>query len=99
MEITEYLTQKYIKCGLLTPDGKKTLGPEDFDPYIYPSEGYIPKCSRCVDDLDRLKIHTTHHPEKKFKRNCTRHCLWYDYFTARMDIYLVNHGLERLHIH
>lgn len=97
MDVTEYLTKKYVQIGLLTLDGKKTTTGK-FDPNIYPSEGYIPKCSRCVDDLDRLKIHVKEHPEKRFKRNCTRHCIWYDYFSVRIDTHLVNHGLERLHI-
>lgn len=82
MDNTYYLTKKYIEIGLLDENGNK-LNKDWFDPNIYPDEGYIPQCTKCVEDFNVFKT-----KDVKFMMQVKWHhkksCLWHDYFIDKI---------------
>lgn len=83
LEIKNHLITKYIEDGLLDKNLIKIIN-DDFDPYIYPTEGYIPQCSQCISDFNKLKTLILMEDGIPVEIKHSHSCLWYDYFVKKI---------------
>jgi hypothetical protein len=79
----DYLIKQYIKLGLLDSAGNKTAGKNDWDPYIYPDDGYIPPCGICKLQYDEYTKRSNYADEIKWPHyKCG--CLWSEYYEEKL---------------
>lgn len=79
MTSREYIIKQYEKLQIL----KKDFEENDFNPNIYPDEGYIPFCKEC--DNDFLNFKTTNIMEDmKVEIKHPKSCLWYDFYVQKI---------------
>lgn len=83
LEIKNFLIKKYIEDELLDKNLNKIIN-DDFDPYIYPNDGYIPQCSQCLSDFNKLKSLDLMEDGISIEMKHSRSCLWYDYFVKKI---------------
>lgn len=67
-EVRIYLRKKYRP------------GPEEFDPWINPDEGYIPYCRSCLAAFEAYKIVCSETCELEH----TSACMWNEYFITKI---------------
>lgn len=95
MNKIEYLKKYLPKCNLTCNHSKETLCGACFTNNIILPYNNIPVCTRCKDDtqkfrkeLDRMKNRPNDVLE--FKIDCTKYCLWYEWFHMRRSEFANN---------
>lgn len=78
----EYLIRRFKQDGLLDEHGNKTIPEGDFDPWIYPDEGYIPHCTECKTMYEKFLLDTT--VKEVEAKHLTCGCLWYEWFKTKI---------------
>lgn len=83
----EYLREQYRKFGLWSLEIEKD-DPENVKWWkgisIHPDA--VPVCLRCEEDTRRYKTMTSKE-RLKFKPDCCRYCLWWDWFDKQRKQY------------
>ena len=82
-EVREYLVKQYIKQNLLDKAGNRVIPENQFNPFVYPDDGYIPYCKTCQSDYEKFKSNTSKQvttAEMEHNDNC----LWYSYFANKI---------------
>ena len=82
-DVRQYLTKQYKKLNLLDTSGNKAIQENQFDPFIYPDDGYIPYCTNCQADYEKFRANLSKQP-KVAEMEHTDNCLWYSYFATKI---------------
>lgn len=83
-ELKNYLIKKYIDDGLLD-DNLNKISNNWFEPYIHPTDDYIPICSQCNLDFEEFKKNNIIRDiEVSMKHPYS--CLWNEYFIKKIKM-------------
>jgi hypothetical protein len=83
-EVREYLVKQYVTLELLDGAGNKIIPEGRFDPFVYPSDGYIPYCKQCQSDFETFKTNYSKHT-KTAEMEHNWNCIWYSYFAQKIS--------------
>jgi hypothetical protein len=84
-----YLIKKYIELNLLDGFGNKIDYKNNWDPFIYPDNGYIPPCSICKNAYDAYNeyINTENLNSSNNEIVWNHHmsgCLWSEFYQDKI---------------
>lgn len=87
-----YIIKKYEELELMNSFGNHLLKKGEWDPFIYPDNGYIPPCSVCKNSYDQCIITLESNKDKKENNYSIeldwQHykcgCLWSDYYEDKL---------------